>query len=284
MKSYSSLNSIHPFYSFLRYLILILISVPFLFPFLWMILGSFKTINELLDVQSFWPTQLRWINFLDAINYQPFLRHYANSLYIAITVTLGTLFIASLAGYAFARIQFKGRSILFLILLSGLMMPVEVAIIPNFFLMRNVNLINTHWPLLLIPTFGARGVIATFIMRTYFLGLPIELEEAARLDGLNPFGIFRLIMLPLAYPAMGSVAILTFLNTWNNFLEPLVYVNNVNLFTIPLSLNNYSDGFNIPAWNLQLAATTMAVVPMITLYVFTQKHITNAMALSGVKG
>jgi multiple sugar transport system permease protein len=164
------------------------------------------------------------------------------------------------------------------------MMPIEVAIIPNFFFMRDLGLTNTHWPLILVPILGARGVMATFIMRTYFLGLPVELEEAARLDGLGPFGIFRKIMLPLATPAMGSVAILTFLHTWNNFLEPLVYVNNVRLFTIPLSLNNFTDGFNIPAWNLQLAATTMAVVPMILVYVFAQRHITNAMAMSGIKG
>lgn len=273
-----------PLQKIITYLALTILSLPFIFPFLWMLLGSFKTINELLDVNRLWPSRLRWENFIDAIHYQPFLRHYFNSIYIAVTVTLGTLFIASLAGYAFARIPFPGRSSFFIILLSGLMMPVEVAIIPNFFLMRNLHLVNTHWPLILIPIFGARGVMSTFIMRTYFLGIPGELEEAARLDGLNPFFIFLKIMLPLAVPAMGSVSILTFLNSWNNFLEPLVYVNDVNLFTIPLSLNNFSDGFNIPAWNLQLAATTMAVIPMITVYILAQKHITNAMAMSGMKG
>jgi multiple sugar transport system permease protein len=264
--------------------ILLVMSIPFIFPFIWMVLGSVKSINELLDVRRFLPSVVRWSNFREAIEYQPFLRHYANSLYIAVTVTSGTIFVASLSGYAFARIPFPGRSALFLVLLSGLMMPVEVAIIPNFFLMRDLNLTNTHWPLLIIPIFGARGVMATFIMRTYFLNLPGELEEAARLDGLGPFGIFWKIMLPLAGPAIGSVSILTFLHTWNNFLEPLVYVNDVRLFTIPLSLNNFTDGFNIPAWHLQLAATTMAVVPMIVIYVFAQRHITNAMALSGLKG
>jgi multiple sugar transport system permease protein len=180
--------------------ILLVMSIPFIFPFIWMVLGSVKSINELLDVRRFLPSVVRWSNFREAIEYQPFLRHYANSLYIAVTVTSGTIFVASLSGYAFARIPFPGRSALFLVLLSGLMMPVEVAIIPNFFLMRDLNLTNTHWPLLIIPIFGARGVMATFIMRTYFLSLPGELEEAARLDGLGPFGIFWKIMLPLAGP------------------------------------------------------------------------------------
>lgn len=266
------------------FIALLVMSVPFIFPFVWMVLGSVKSINELLDVRQFLPSTIRWSNFIKAIEYQPFLRHYTNSIYIAVTVTTGTIFIASLSGYAFARIRFPGRSALFIILLSGLMMPVEVAIIPNFFFMRELGLTNTHWPLLLIPIFGARGVMATFIMRTYFVSMPGELEEAARLDGLGPFGIFWRIMLPLAGPALGSVAILTFLHTWNNFLEPLVYLNDVRLFTIPLSLNNFTDGFNIPAWNLQLAATTMAVIPMIIVYIAAQKHITNAMALSGLKG
>ncbi len=266
------------------FVILLVLSVPFVFPFLWMLLGSVKSINELLDVRQFFPTTIRWSNFREAIEYQPFLRHYANSIYIAVTVTTGTIFVASLSGYAFARLRFAGRSTLFILLLSGLMMPVEVAIIPNFFFMRDLGLTNTHWPLLLIPVFGARGVMATFIMRTYFVSMPGELEEAARLDGLGPFGIFWRIMLPLSGPALGSVAILTFLHTWNNFLEPLVYINDVRLFTIPLSLNNFTDGFNIPAWHLQLAATTMAVVPMISVYVVAQRHITNAMAMSGLKG
>ncbi len=266
------------------FVILLVLSVPFVFPFLWMLLGSVKSINELLDVRQFFPTTIRWSNFREAIEYQPFSRHYANSIYIAVTVTTGTIFVASLSGYAFARLRFAGRSTLFILLLSGLMMPVEVAIIPNFFFMRDLGLTNTHWPLLLIPVFGARGVMATFIMRTYFVSMPGELEEAARLDGLGPFGIFWRIMLPLSGPALGSVAILTFLHTWNNFLEPLVYINDVRLFTIPLSLNNFTDGFNIPAWHLQLAATTMAVVPMISVYVVAQRHITNAMAMSGLKG
>lgn len=266
----------------ITYLLLALLAVPFIFPFLWMFAGSFKSINEIFEIRLF-PRKYYWTNFIDVFTFQPFGRHYINSVYIAVIVTSSTLFVSSLSGYAFARIEFPGRSILFLVLLSTLMMPIQVAIIPNYFLMTWLNLINTHAPLIIIPILGARGVVATFMMRQFFLSLPKELEDAAILDGLNRLGIFLRVALPLAAPALGSIAILTFLSSWNSFLEPLIYLNDLKMFTIPLSLPNFITNYGLPVWNLQLAATTLSVVPILLVFFMAQKKIVNTMAFSGLK-
>src|SRR6056297_423510 len=266
------------------YIILCPVGILFLFPFLWMILGSFKTSVEIFDLSVLIPKVWRWENFIEAFLYQPFARQYLNSIYIALFVSFGTLSVGALAGYAFARMNFPGRSILFIFILSGLMIPVEAAIIPNFFLMSRLNLINTHIPLIIIPIFGARGAIGTFIMRQHFLSLPKEFEESARLDGLGRFGMLVRIMLPLATPAISSVVILSSFYSWNNFLEPLVYINDIKLFTLPLALNNFTTSYGLPMWNVQLAATTLSVVPILILFIAAQQLVTQSMTMSGVKG
>jgi multiple sugar transport system permease protein len=199
-------------------------------------------------------------------------------------VTVGTIFISSLSGYAFARLRFGGRSFLFLLLLNSIMLPLEVTIIPNFHLMTSLNLINTHVPLIIMPILGANGVIATFIMRQYFLTLPPEIEDAAMPNGLNRAGIYWHIALPLAQPAIGAVAILTFLHSWNSFLEPLIYVNDLALFTLPLSLHNFTDAYGLPLWHLQLAATTLLIIPILIIYIQAQRRVMNSFVLSGIKG
>ena len=267
----------------ITYLFLILMSLPFIFPFWWMITSSFKNINEILGTPSLLPASWQFRNFIDIFTYQPYARHYFNSTYIAILVTVGTLFVSSLAGYGFARIHFPGNSVLFLLLLSAMMMPIEVTIIPNFFLFKALGLTDSHVPLIVLPILGSNGVLAVFMMRQFFLEIPTELEEAGMLDGLNRFGIFWHIALPLARPALGAVAILTFLFNWNSFLEPLVFINDINLFTLPLSLNNFNDPYGLPLWHLQLAATTLSVIPILLVYLFAQRQVTNTMALSGMK-
>ena len=269
----------------LWYVSLALLSIPFIFPFWWMITSSFKSATEIFTFPpTLLPTTWRWQNFVDVFAYQPFARHYFNSLYIAVIVTAGTIFVSSLAGYAFARIRFRGKTFIFLALLSALMMPTEVTIIPNFFLMSSLGLVDTHVPLILLPVFGANGVVGTFLMRQFFLSLPQEIEDAAMIDGLNRFGTFWRIALPIARPAIGALAILSFLYSWNLFLEPLVFVNDLKLFTLPLSLNNYNDTYGLPIWNLQLAATTLSVIPVLIVYVLAQRQIVESFTLSGVKG
>ncbi|MEI7849043.1 MAG: carbohydrate ABC transporter permease [Chloroflexota bacterium] len=267
------------------YLALFLLSVPIIWPFWWMFTSSFKKTYEIfIFPPTFLPTTWNWQNFAEAFSYQPFAQHYINSLYIAILVTLGTLLFSSLAGYAFARIPFWGSSVIFLLLLSSLMMPPEVTILPNFLLMQKLKLINTHVPLIILPVLGSNGVLSTFMMRQFFLVLPKELEEAARLDGLNRLGIFWRVILPNAKPALAAVAILTFLYSWNSFLEPLIYINDVKLFTLPLSLRNFTDAYGQPMWNVQLAATVMSVVPVLVFYILAQKQVVESFAFSGSKG
>jgi len=250
-----------------------------------MITSAFKTVNEIFAFPpTLLPSTWHWENFTEVFTFQPYALHYANSLYIAVLVTAGTLLVSSLAGYAFARISFKGSSLLFLILLSGMMMPNEVTIIPNFITMKSLGWTNTHLPLILIPILGMGGVLGTFMMRQYFLNLPQDLEDAAMMDGLNRFGIYWRIALPIARPALTSVAILTFLSSWNAFLDPLIYLDDLALFTIPLSLRGFTDQYGAPLWNVQLAATTLAVLPVLVFYVVAQRQVVESFSLSGSKG
>jgi multiple sugar transport system permease protein len=267
------------------YLLLILLAVPFVFPFWWMVSSAFKQPAEIFAYPpTLLPTSFSFNNFIDVFNYQPFARHYFNSLLIAAAVTIGTLFVSSLAGYGFARIKFPGKTVLFIMLLSALMLPSEVTIIPNFFFMKSLNLTNTHIPLILIPIFGAQGVIGTFMVRQFFLSLPREIEEAGLLDGASRWGLFWHIALPIARPVLAGLSILAFLYSWNLFLEPLVFIDDINLYTLPLSLRNYNDVYGAPLWHLQLTATTMAVVPVLIVYVIGQRQIIDSFASSGVKG
>lgn len=269
----------------LLYLVLLVLAIPFVYPLWWMVTSSFKPLNEIFaSPPTLWPQTWRLQNFADVFIYQPFGQQYWNSVYIAVLVTLGTLVVASLSGYAFARISFPGSSLVFVVLLSAMMMPVEVTIIPNFTLMQSLSLTNTHIPLIVLPIFGSNSVMSCFLMRQYFLALPAALEEAGQLDGLTRWGVFWRIALPLARPALAAVTILTFLYSWNSFLEPLVYVNSPNLFTLPVALAGITDQYGQALWNIQLAATTLTVLPVLIIYAFAQRHIVESFALSGVRG
>jgi multiple sugar transport system permease protein len=263
---------------------LVIVAIPFVFPFLWMISSGFKSANEIFGQPSLIPQTWRWQNFVDVFTYQPFARQYFNSLYIAILVTALTLVVSSLAGYALARIRFAGAGLLMLFLLSALMVPEEVTIIPNFFLMRWLGLMDTHVPLIVLPVFGPHGIMATFLMRQYFLALPKEVEDAGKMDGLSRFGIWWRIAVPMSRPALAAVAIITFLFSWNLFLEPLIFISSLKLFTLPLALNNFNDPYGLPLWNLQLAAISLAVVPILGIYLIAQRQIIESFAMSGVKG
>lgn len=260
------------------------LAIPFVFPFIWMLSGALKGQADVFSSASLIPSQIHWSNFSEIFAYQPFARQYFNSLYIAVLVTGLTLLLASMAGYALARLRFSGSALVLLLLISALMMPEEVTIIPNFFLMKKLGLMNTHMPLILLPLFGSQGVMATFLMRQFFLALPKELEEAGRMDGLSRFGVYFKVALPLSRPALSAVGIITFLFSWNLFLEPLVFVNDIELFTLPLALANFTDTYGLPLWHLQLAATALAVIPMLVVYILAQRQIVESFALSGVKG
>jgi multiple sugar transport system permease protein len=263
---------------------LAIVAIPFIFPFVWMVSSGFKNPAEIFGAPSIVPREWQWRNFIEVFTHQPFAKQYFNSLYIASTVTVITLVISSLAGYALARLRFAGAALVGLFLVSALMVPEEVIIIPNFFLMRWLGFIDSHWPLILLPVFGPQGIMATFLMRQYFLALPKELEEAGKMDGLSRFGIWWRVALPMSRPALAAVSIITFLHSWNLFLEPLIFVSSLDKFTLPLALSNYTDPYGSPLWHLQLAATSLAVVPILIVYLIAQRQIIESFALSGVKG
>ncbi|HML21599.1 MAG TPA: carbohydrate ABC transporter permease [Aggregatilinea sp.] len=267
------------------YAALILLSVPFVFPFWWMVTSSFKSYSEIFAYPpTLLPHTWHFENYQHVFDLQPFVRQYWNSFYIATMVTLGTLCFSSLAGYAFARINFPGSSLLFLMLLSAIMMPSEVTIIPLFHYIQELGLTNSHIPLIILPMFAGPGITAVFMTRQYFLGLPTELEDAAFLDGLTRWGIYWRIALPLARPILVAVGILTFLASWNLFLEPLVLLSDQAKFTLPLALRGYTDPYGQPLWGEQLAATTLSVIPILAIYVFAQRQVVESFAFSGTKG
>jgi len=269
----------------LFYLALTVMAIPFVFPTLWMITSSLKPISDIFAFPpTLWPSNPTLDGYVKAFELQPFVRQYFNSLYIALIVTVGTMFISALAGYAFARIRFRGQNLLFLVVLIGLLIPSEVTIVPLFQIFNELGLINTHWPLLLVSTFGAPSVLATFIMRQFFISLPIELEEAARLDGLGRFAIWWRIALPLATSALAAVAIFTFLHIWNLYLEPTVYLQSPELFTLPQALTRYTDAYGGQLWNVQLAAATMTALPVLVVFVIAQKQFVEGLAQTGLKG
>lgn len=267
------------------YGLLCVLSIPFVFPTWWMVTSSMKPISDIFAFPpSLIPTTYDFSSYADVFRLQPFAQQYFNSAYIAAIVTAGTMLIASFSGYAFARIRFPGHNALFLVVLSGLLIPSEVTIVPLFRMFLKWGMINTHWPLILVPIFGAPSVFATFVMRQFFIALPGELEEAARVDGLSRLKIFWTIALPLAKPALAAVAIFTFLHSWNLYLEPVVYLSNPAVFTLPQALTQYVDAYGGPMWNIQLAAATLTALPVLLVFIVAQKHFVEGLAHTGLKG
>lgn len=264
-------------------LLVALLTLLFVYPFWWMVVNSLNSSAEIFGVPRLLPTSWAFSNYLDIFTVQPFARHYLNTLAVAIVGTAGNVLLAALAGYAFARMRFPLRNAAFLLLLTALMMPIEVTIIPLFFQMRGWGALDTLVPLMLLPIFGSQGAFSTFMLRQFYVTVPNELEEAARIDGLNPLGIFLKIMLPVAVPVLSSVAILAFIAVWNTYLEPLVFISSLENFTLPLSLTNFNDTYGLPQWHLQLAATTLSILPIMVVYLLFQQKVTDAMVNTGLK-
>lgn len=265
------------------WVLLVVLTILFVYPFWWMLVNSLNLSAEIFGPPTFLPKSWAFSNYQEIFTVQPFARHYVNTLLVAIVGTLGNVFVSAMSGYAFARMRFPGRNVAFLLLLTALMMPIEVTIIPLFFQMRSFGALDTLIPLMLIPIFGSQGAFSAFMLRQFYVTVPNELEEAARIDGLNPFLIFTKIMLPIAIPVLSSVAILAFIAIWNTYLEPLVFLNTLEKFTLPLSLTNFNDTYGLPQWNLQLAATTLSILPIMVVYLIFQQKVSNAMVGSGLK-
>jgi multiple sugar transport system permease protein len=269
----------------LLYVLLAAMSIPFVYPTIWMIFAAFKPSSEIFAIPpTLFPNEWTLDGVSKIFTVTPFARQYLNSLYISTVITVASIVVCALAGYAFARIRFPFRNALFLMLVSALMIPSELTIIPIFRWVSELGLMNTHWPLIIVPIFGPHCVIGVFIFRQFFLSLPPELEEAGRLDGLGRLGIFARIAFPLSGPAIAAVGIMKFLASFDMYFEPLIYLRSADLFTVSLGLTRYQDQYGEPLYNTQIGATALTIVPILIVFLFAQRQFVEGLARTGIKG
>jgi multiple sugar transport system permease protein len=265
----------------LSYIILIILMVVTLLPIVWMVLTSFKSEAEVsLFPPPILPQAWHVDNFAQAWDFAPFGQYLTNTLIIAGSITLIQTLTCSLAAYAFARLRFRFRDALFLLYLATLMVPNQVTVIPLFILMRNLNWIDTYHGLIIPQAFSAFG---TFLLRQFFLTIPFELEDSARIDGASRLRCFLQIIVPLSGTALATLAVFIFLYHWNNLLWPLIMANSDATFPIAVGLRNFQGQF-ANAWNLLMAAATLATIPVIALYLFTQRWFVKGIVVSGFGG
>ena len=267
----------------LRYFVLSVLALIVLIPFYWMFSNSLKSFHNIMLSPPQWlPNPIRWQNYVDLFTESPFHLYLFNSLYIAVLVTVGTCLFAAMAGYAFAKISFPFKNTIFLILLSSMMIPAEATAIPLFIWLSNFGLVNTHFPLIVPSILGAGGMFGVFLCRQFFITIPNDINEAARIDGCTPWKTFWTIMMPLAGPSMATLGILSFLQSWNDFFEPLVFLNSSKLYTLPLALSLFATDSGTE-WHLVMAAAVVATVPFLTVFFFAQKKVIDGIAMTGMK-
>lgn len=265
----------------LLYIVLILIAVIMVMPFLWMLSTSLKTQYDAVKIPPVWiPDPPRWENYVKLFTEQPMFQFMLNTIKIVFFVVLGQLFFSSLAAYSFARISFKGRNVVFFFYIATLMVPGQVTMIPTYLMFAKAGLTDNHLALILPAFFSAFGV---FLLRQFFMSLPRELEEAAEIDGCNPFMTYWRIMLPLVVPAMLTLGVFTLMNTWNDYMGPLIYLSSPEKYTMTLGIA-YFKGVYTTQWNLVMAGSIVSVVPILIAYLCAQKYFIEGIAFSGVKG
>ncbi|MGN0019017.1 MAG: carbohydrate ABC transporter permease [Candidatus Gastranaerophilaceae bacterium] len=269
-------------YLFFGYLVLILIAFSMLFPFVAMLNIALSNENEIFNsMDKFFHLNITFDNFLHVFKEIPITRYFYNSLLVALVTTVGQVVISALAGYSFARLNFKYKEILFLIILITMMVPPQVNIVPLFFLMRELHLVNTFSALILPGLFGGFGV---FFMRQYFLSLPKDLEDAARIDGCNLFQTFFKVALPLALPAVVTLFVFTFVMTWNSFIWPLIVTNTENMRTLPVGLAIYKGSFReITMWGDLMACSVVCIIPVIVIFLLGKRYFLSDLLSGSVK-
>jgi len=262
------------------HIILFLGSIVMVLPFIWMISTSLKPTNEVFTFPpKLFGSKIMWENYKRISERFPFWLYFLNSLKIATIVTLSQLITSSMAGFAFARLKFKFREALFACYLATMMIPAQVTTIPNFLVMKYYNLVDTHYSLILPALVSAFG---TFLMRQFFLTIPHELEESAKIDGCTPFGIYIRIFIPLSKPAITTLGVFTFMGIWNDFLGPLIYINTQSRMTITLGLASM-QGMYSTDWPALMAGTFISLIPVIIIYLFAQDMFVKGITLTGLK-
>ncbi len=252
------------------------------FPFLWMIRSAVMPENQIMRFPPIWiPDTLTLTNFADVLTTQPFGRYIANSLLVALTVTAGQLVVASMGAYAFARLRFPGRDRLFLLYLATMIIPTQVTLIPQYVLISQLGWVDSY-AALTIPFLSS--AFLTFLLRQFFLSIPRDLEDAARIDGAGFFRIYATIVLPLSGPALATSALLAFMGSWTNFLWPLIVTRTRELRTVPVGLAALQQEMGQTDYAQIMAGSVLAMLPMFILFIMLQKYFIESVAASGLKG
>ncbi|MBQ9324473.1 MAG: carbohydrate ABC transporter permease [Clostridia bacterium] len=252
-----------------------------LFPFIWMVLGSFKPKDELFAVpMSLLPVRWKPSNYSDVFIKIPFAKYYVNTAKVAIFSTLGQVITCSLSAYAFAKLQFKGRDALFMLYLATMMIPYQVTMIPQYELIRNMGLLDSHLGLILLHCFSPFGV---FLLRQFMLSIPDSFVEAARIEGASDTTILTRIVLPLSTSALATLVTLKFLDSWNDYTAPMIMLSSKMKYTLQLGLRTFQQEFGVE-YTLILAGTTMSLIPILIIYIFAQNYFIEGIAAGGVKG
>lgn len=266
----------------MRFLFLIIVTVVYMAPFFWMISTSLKPNYELYDFPPrLIPSRMDFSNYLKAVQRFPFFVYFRNSLIITGGAILGTLLSCPLVAYGLSILQWKGREIIFFLILSTIMLPNIVTLIPTFLIFRKLNMINTFWPLILPSFFGHPFYI--FLIRQFLLTLPRDLFEAAKIDGASEFQIYLKVALPLIKPILLIVALFQFISSWNDYLGPLIYLMDEKKYPLALGLPQFLDRYGT-LWNQMMAAATIAVIPTIIFFIFAQRYLLESIKFTGLKG
>ena len=271
-----------PWLKGLLYLVLTLYAVITLIPFLWALSASFKPLSEIVSGESnFFPRNFTLDNYKQIFLREPlFFRWLFNSVIIAVSVTILNLLFNSMAGYALARLRFKGKRFWFFLILAVLAVPAQITLIPTFLILKAIGWLNSYQGMIVPSMVNATFI---FMMRQFFVNFPKQLEEAAELDGLTPCGIFRYIVLPLAKPALAAQAVFVFMGSWNNFLLPVVILFDPEMFTLPLGLNTFKGQY-ISYWNYIMAASMVFTLPALSIYAFFNRYFIQSVTFTGGKG
>jgi multiple sugar transport system permease protein len=265
------------------YIILGFFAVTLALPLVWLVSTSLKTGAQIFVMPPKWiPEPIVWQNYPDAFQAVPFHRYFWNTIQIVILATLGTLFTSSMAAFAFARLRFPGRGPLFILVLSTLMLPNIVTLIPTFIVFRYLKWINTLKPLI-VPFWLGGSPFFIFLIRQFFMTIPYDLDEAARIDGASNFRIYWNILLPLSKPVLATVAIFSFIHHWNDFFLPLVYLQDPSKWTMAIGLQGFKDLYST-SWNLMMAASTAMILPLLILFFLAQRYFVSGIHLTGLAG
>jgi multiple sugar transport system permease protein len=265
------------------YVLLGVLASAFALPFFWMVSTSLKDSDTRIFVfpPQWFPKPVVWKNYAEAVNFIPFLRYFLNTMLVCLGTVIGNVISASLVAYSFSVLKWRFRDKLFTLVLATMLLPPQVTMIPVFIIFRKLHLIDTLWPLIIPAFFGAPFFI--FLLRQFFIGIPGELAEAARIDGCNEFQIYYRIILPLSIPALSAVVLFSFMWSWTDFLYPLIYLQSQANFTLSLGIQQFQSTHSIE-WALLMAASTIITLPVIILFFLTQKTFVRGIATSGLKG